>query len=503
MAKKIPQNRRGKILGGLNAAAISLIVAAIVILINFIATRYNIRWDLTENREFTLSPQSIKVARELQQPVKILGFFKAGEKPLFLDLVERYRYYSKKIDYQFVDPDVEASLTKRYSVDKYRTIVVEAGGNEARADDATEEKLTEAIIKALRTEKKEVCFLQGHGEKDLDDQEREGFARVKEELEKASLVPRKFSLLEEPSIPSTCKILVIAGASKPFFPNEIPVLEEFAAKQGGNLLIMADPQTETGIESLLSKWGVTLHNDLIVDMRARILGADYTIPVVTDYPPGHKITEGFKIVTLYPLARSLAVAPSLPKGIRSHILAVTSPNSWGETVLKDGNARFDEGRDFKGPLPVAAALEIEGEETQEENRAADEQEGAVAPVEKKKESVTASREDQKDPKKKENGEKKEKAENSRKVGNVVVFGNSNFANNQYFHFSGNGDLFLNTVSFLTEDTALISIRPKSKAEHRIFLSPIQWAFISYGVRWGAPVIIFLVGLQVWWRRRKL
>ena len=58
---------------------------------------------------------------------------------------------------------------------------------------------------------------------------------------------------------------------------------------------------------------------------------------------------------------------------------------------------------------------------------------------------------------------------------MVVAGTSNFPINAYFPAQGNGNLFLNMVSWLAQDEDLISIRPKPAEDRRILLSQSQLA----------------------------
>ena len=45
---------------------------------------------------------------------------------------------------------------------------------------------------------------------------------------------------------------------------------------------------------------------------------------------------------------------------------------------------------------------------------------------------------------------------------IVVFGDGDFITNEHFEKGSNGELFLNTVNWLTESYNLISIRPKTR-----------------------------------------
>ena len=109
----------------------------------------------------------------------------------------------------------------------------------------------------------------------------------------------------------------------------------------------------------------------------------------------------------------------------------SNENSWGETNLGTREASFDPSKDLKGPLPLAVAVTKE-----------------MKPSSDKGPAVKAR---------------------------MVVTGTSNFPINAYFPTQGNGNLFLNIVSWLAQDEDLISIRPKPADDRRILLSQSQLA----------------------------
>jgi ABC-type uncharacterized transport system involved in gliding motility auxiliary subunit len=85
---------------------------------------------------------------------------------------------------------------------------------------------------------------------------------------------------------------------------------------------------------------------------------------------------------------------------------------------------------------------------------------------------------------------------------LVVYGNSNFATNGWFEQQLNGDVFLNSVSWLSKrDEQALSIRPKEQQNRRINLTQLQ----AGGLGWTALVITPLIGFTtagvMWWRRR--
>ena len=59
---------------GTNALASTVSVLLILGLINFVAIRNNFRIDLTENQQFTLSPQTQNLVKTFEQPLKVWVF---------------------------------------------------------------------------------------------------------------------------------------------------------------------------------------------------------------------------------------------------------------------------------------------------------------------------------------------------------------------------------------------------------------------------------------------
>ena len=85
---------------------------------------------------------------------------------------------------------------------------------------------------------------------------------------------------------------------------------------------------------------------------------------------------------------------------------------------------------------------------------------------------------------------------------MVVAGTSNFPVNSYFPAQGNGNLFLNMVSWLAQDEDLISIRPKPAEDRRILLSQSQLATLRLITLFILPGIALVAGVIVVWNRRR-
>ena len=171
---------------GTNSLVLVIIFLGILVFINLIAFRHNQQFDFTESGFYTLSPQTKKVIESLPREVRLTAFFQidSPEKKLFQDRMQSILESSDKINLSFIDPDKNPAITKQYGITTYGTIVLESGKKETKVRDPSEVNLINGILKVTKDEQKVIRFLEGHGEKRVDDFENQGFSTVKGALEK-------------------------------------------------------------------------------------------------------------------------------------------------------------------------------------------------------------------------------------------------------------------------------------------------------------------------------
>src|SRR5277367_4870356 len=78
------------------SAVYLLIVVAVVGIVNFLANRFNKTYDTTSTKKFTLSDQTLKIAKNLKQPVTITYWDKATAFQGAHDLLDRCKNLSSK-----------------------------------------------------------------------------------------------------------------------------------------------------------------------------------------------------------------------------------------------------------------------------------------------------------------------------------------------------------------------------------------------------------------------
>ncbi len=466
-----------------------IIFLAIIVALQYIAVQNPKRWDVTKSGSHTLAPQSrqvIETFKEKNLPVEALAFYETKDqrgREHTQDLLDRYRDVWKNFTYTFYDPDRDRALALQNKIDSYPTVILKVGPKTERLNQLDEESLTNALTRLLRTEVKKVYFLKGHGELDPADTGVQGFSVAKDQIEKQNYKTSDLVLLETPKVPDDCAILVIAGPKTDPMDNEFSAIEDYVGR-GGSLLVALNPFKTPKLCEALKKYGFETTGDIVVDRMSQALGGDYLMPVITTYAQ-FPITRNFTVASFFPQTRSVRVVSPNPPGVQAIELAKTSPVSWtiDEQQLDSGVADFNEKTGKKGPIPVMAVSTITAK--------------AIGPKAATDSSAKSADKDQ--------AEKSDVANDTKtnKKGRIVVTGSSLFAANRFFKLQGNGDLFLNSISWLAEDENLIAIRPKSENAQPIVLTGNQ-SLVSFVI----PVIIvpliwIIAGVAVFVYRRKL
>ena len=344
---------------GTNAIVATLAMLIILALINFLGVRYAQRIDLTENQLFTLSPLSRKVVKNLQQPVKV-WVFDPKPNPLDRDLLNNYRRYGTKLEYEFVDPQLRPTVAQKFKVKAPGEVYLEYGSARkllqtvSDAARLSEIRITNGIEQLTSDRTDQVYFLQGHGERPLEPVEG-GLSEAVGALKEKNLIAQPLNLAERSQVPVDASLVVVAGPKRTLFPGEAQALKDYLAT-GGSLLLMVDPENNPGLDNLLTDWGVKLERQIAIDAsgQGRSVGLGPATPLVSKYG-NHPITREFGSgFSFYPLARPISINPI--EGVQKTPLVLTGDQSWGESNPEKQPLQFDPKTDLQGPLTLGVAL---------------------------------------------------------------------------------------------------------------------------------------------------
>jgi ABC-type uncharacterized transport system involved in gliding motility auxiliary subunit len=449
-----------------------IVVLGILIAVNYLSNRRSKRWDLTANSVNTLSDQSLKVLSDLKSPLKLILVDRSLNFDQYRSRLSQYDYASDEVSVEYLDAEKDPLRAKQYGIQAIPTIVIDHDGRTEKVTAVDEREITSAIIRAVTGQQRKMYFVQGHGERDPNGSS-DGFSGIVAFMKGDNIAVEPLSLAQHKDVPDDASVLAIVGPTTDPLDEEIEQIKRYLTK-GGKLLLMMDPaigeraQSLPKLTALARDWGIEVGHDIVLDVSGR--SNNPTVVVASPPYPPHPVTDGFRVSTVFPLARSVSPIEPAPEGRTVQPLVQTAPQAWAETDLaglQAGKAEpqmnAEEG-DKMGPVSIATT--------------------AMTPAPPAP-----------DPDKKDNPPAQPQAR-------VAVFGDSDFASDNYGNSLGNTDLFLNTISWLTAQENLISIRPREPRDSRLSIEPSQIRNLGFFFVLGIPAIVLVGGIYAWVRRRR-
>jgi ABC-type uncharacterized transport system involved in gliding motility auxiliary subunit len=444
---------------GSNSFIMLLAFLGILIVGNTLVYQNPQRWDVTEDKQHTLAPETIQALDALPEPVLAVAFYSQRLDPESArDIFDDYKANSKgNFNYTFVDPEENPLLAQQYGITGDGKILLQMGDANEIVTFASEGELTAGLVRLLNPQTPVVYFLTGEGEQDIDNRAEDGYSRVRSVLESKNYIVNTLSLQASNSIPEDAEAIVIAGPLLPLSQEAVTLLDSYLA-DGGGLIAMLNPLPFTQFDDssepltmyLSESWGIILENDIVVDTNSPF--SPY-FAVSYEYAQ-HPITQKMSgVASIYPFARSLSVNQTGAVDVSVTPLVYTAEGSWGETdfegIAEEKIPSYDPEIELPGPMLLVAA-----------------------------------------------------AENTAR-GRLVVFGNSPFAQDGNFDSYGNGDILVNSVDWVTEQENLIDLST-SLPQERTFLPPnsLQLVLLIVTALCLIPLAVIGAGVYTWVTRRK-
>jgi ABC-type uncharacterized transport system involved in gliding motility auxiliary subunit len=468
---------RTVVYGGTSALAV-LLVAGILILIVLLGDRYSLRWDLTRYQSHSLSAVSRNLLKEVKEPLTMIVFLPEGnpERAQAREVLELYTRENPHLKFQFLDPERNPARADAAGYRRPGNVLLEYEGRKQLAETTDEESISEALRKVLQKERKKIYFLTGHGERS-GAQERRGFKVAKKALQNEGYELAELNLLTtESEVPKDASVVIIPGPKKDLLPNEVESLKNYL-NRGGRLFILLDPFQNAGLKNFLTGYGVNLDDGMVLEVNELSKALGTLMPLTSHYGRS-PITQGFNLPTFYPNPRPLFLNKEV-KNVTLLPLVSSSASSWeklGQEWLKNWQKNqkplYDPKHDKKGPFTLAALAEPK------------------------------SNEHPKDVGKKTDKAEQEKASEQKSQAYLVVFGDADFAADEFFNQLGNGDLFLNTVNFLAAEEKQIIIRKTGKFEPLLLTGWTNLVVFVVSVIL-LPLTMLGAGVAAYLRRRAL
>ncbi|OXM86309.1 GldG family protein [Paenibacillus rigui] len=454
---------------GTNAVVLSLAVIGIFIVLTiFLNSTKTMQIDLTQNKQFTLSDQTVQTLKSLDKDVHLIAFTSSQTDPLMSrqvsELVQEYKKRNGKIVFDQYDLEKNPEIAQQYEVDPSGSLVVESGTqkksinyyemfqqgqSQGEYQFSGEQKLTQALVNLNVKDKTKVYFLSGHNELPLNQ-----MTLWQSGLEGENYEVKDLNLLREGKIPDDAQSLFIIGPQSDLNDKEAEVIKEYLNGKGKLYIALGfnnDMATKwKNIDGLLSVYGIQDQHAVAIEPKQSKLFSPLTI--IPEYGT-HDITKKLQdsnLLTLMNLAVALNSAPV--DNYPSTAILKTTDQAFGETDIAQllQNKYGKDDKDIKGPLNLGYAVSTK--------------------------------------------DNKPKA---------VILGGSTFLRDDVIQQQGNRDFALNSVGWLQEQKDQVTIRPRENPKvATAAITGGQAQSIFYGTVLLFPLLFLLVGGSIWWRRRK-
>jgi ABC-type uncharacterized transport system involved in gliding motility auxiliary subunit len=474
----------------------ALLVFTLFIGLNHIARRHALSYDLIANRRYALSPETNSYLRQLAQPVRIVVTFDENSddgiahdvQSLLDEYIEATRANDTgKVSVEYLNVYQQRREAEELGIDQTGGILVLCGEkhrvlrlnelyeikNKRRNAFLGEQAFTAAILDVSSAGQKKIYFLSGHGEQRPDDVDPgRGLSLLGGELRLRNFDVETLDLAVTSKIPEDAALLIAAGPQGAFDRFEQEQLRQFLSTRAGRLILLIDPGRPFGLDSLLADWGVVADDDVICDIGPKNMTEDGDL-IIWAYPP-HPVTQILLNNNLHlrlGLSRSVRADPSrvLDDSLTVTMLAATSPTAWGDRSYRlPGIPKFNPAVDLKGTAQMQNRL------------------GVIAASER----VSAR------------GANGEALPLSVRGGRLIVCGTSELATNNRLVNPGNQNLVLAAINWATDRDTQLAIPARPIERYQISLSTLSLAKLRLGLLLLPPAAAALLGLLVYWTRRR-
>lgn len=424
----------------------------------YLTAQHKVVMDWTYGGRNTLSEETRAILDSMSEPLIITAY--VDELPELRDYinnrVEKFKLAKKDIELEFVNPDLNPTRAQADGVQRAGQMILRYKTRHEIINDVglKEGNIASVLQRLSRSEDKFIVFVEGNGERNINDPGNQGFQQLAEHAKRSGLAVQNVNFIRTPSIPENTAFLVIASPTDDWDKGAVDMVRDYVAA-GGNLLWLIDPSDNLHkLEPLAHDLGLQTIPGIIVDANQQLrqlMGIQHPalIPVV-DYAP-HAITNNMQLETLFPFARGILLIP--PDGWQAQILLQSLAQSWAETAPLEGDGiAFDEtSGDQAGPIPLAYAME--------------------------------QRED----------------DHSQRI---VIVGDADFMSNNYLGYAGNLELANGILNWLSKDDALIRITAKRAPDTELNLEENTAITLAVLFMVVMPLGLIITGLVIWLRRRR-
>lgn len=468
-----------------------LLGVIIFVQVNYLSCQRYHRWDLTQNRKFTLSDTTTNFLGRLDSDVHLVMAF-LGSSELFDDvrglLSEYERHGNGRVSAEVLDLSrnrqrlaqlrdehgIEFSRDSLVILSRDRTKIL-AGEELVSRDRQTgrivefrgEEVLTSSMLEVTEKQQKKIYLVIGK-------RRGEELQTIAEQL--SNLVATQNARLESlalegaPKVPEDADAIILAGNSQPLTEREVELLSQFWFRDEGDeqergaLVVLLDPENkDEALHTFLRTYGVAPRDDRVLSV-ASVPG--FASAKITDVPtqllegPGVAPNLASLTTQLTGQTQSLSVEAESDllrmDNIHPRPLMVTARNFWGETEFQVTDPTFSEDQDNAWPVFTAASV-IRGSMADPELKA--------------------------------------------KTSRLVVVSNPNLIDPEGNTSKVSADFLMSSLNWALDREELAGISPRKPTAYVLSVDPAKLSLLQNLIILVIPALAFLAAGFVWFLRR--
>jgi hypothetical protein len=463
------------------AAIVTIAVIVAVIFLNLIIQVVSPQFDLTGEKLFSLSEQTLQVLEAVKGPVTIYGIWEPGrENVQAQEIAELYAARSRFVTFKALDPDLNPGLLQRFNqddrgIDK-RSLVVEGEKgfkiiSEMNMYDyyldqqqqprftglSIERRITSALIFVSTGETPVIYEISGHEEVPLY------MRQMRETVEQENYALKDLDLMTSP-IPADASALILNNPLRELSPPEREKILEYL-EGGGRLLVLMDYRSGAveGVNEILASYGIRFDHGVLLeqDQNYALRSPFILVPNMADHDILRPLTEKrTAVVSGFP--QGVSILNLRRRTVNAVSLLTSSPNSFLRTDLSDPAAPNRLPGDLSGPHTLAAAVM--------------------------------------DPEYSQDGKQTRIVAMGAAVLDPLTLDPLSMRPQQ---IPGNLDFFLNSLTWLEDRPETLSVRSRSLFQMNLMISPLQLIIFSLAFVVLIPLAFFILALVTWLRRRHL
>lgn len=368
---------------GAYSSFVTILVIALVVIVNLVFHRLDLSTDLSSDGLFTLSKDTEEVVKGMEDNVTIYYMVQKGQEESYIQkVIDQYKKVSDHVKVVTKDPVVNPGFSKQFVEDEVAdndVIVVNDDTSAAKYIASTdmlytdsypmdgsgqvyldvEGRVTSAIQYVLADDVQKIYVMSGHGEQELSE-------NLRTSLEKMNMEVNDLTLVTEGEVPEDCSVLFLYGPAKDLEDSEKNAILKYL-KAGGDAIILPiyTGKEMPNLEGILEYYGMGLQKGIIFEGAGHY--DTYLNWIVPETDSDSDVMAGVSGDEYFVLADAQSLTMADSSSLRSTLsitgLLTTSNRSMLKVNPESGVSEKEKG-DLDGPFFTGLyAEETVGEET--------------------------------------------------------------------------------------------------------------------------------------------